>query len=337
MVQFFLLIVVLLTSARVWGNEGAYYRDNQILYDLDRFSFNQVIAAADQAWAVIAIKPGQFSGSMIQGRFNPRSGKAEMLADGDKMVWVEEAICKVRAWLTGKPADLEYDVLREFQPDFYQREKVGSAVRYSAFRQGGVVIACVNLNHQNTNPAKFHPVYLIPPDWEAAVKPALDFFHENQELFEVKDATINRVRLAALLGGDNPLLASIACRVLAKASVLNHDQFVEVDLLKARGIRQAVFVRYALLNSVATQRSGIIQKLHQLTTSAVSKEELRPLALGIAYFASEAEAGETKQACLSLLGHLQAKHGQLSTTAKSDPYVLAALQAASYWFTSSPY
>jgi hypothetical protein len=191
-----------------------------------------------------------------------------------------------------------------------------------------VAICCVNENLPSKDPAKFTPLYLIPEDWSHSVRGAVEYFNANRDLFNAKNVTTNRDRLGKLLRGENPLLAAVACRVLAEAGQLNQDSFIENDVKLAKGFRQAVFVRYALKYATPDQAGKISKAVERSIDQAESTEQLRPLVLGAAYAASEAKDAEVKQTSSSILQHLKEKHAKLASPAAADEYVLAGFQAA---------
>lgn len=313
------------------GASLEFARDYQAVHDLDGFRFEQIIPRVGQPWVVMKIKPGPFSGGLSEAgaRMNPKTDKIEVLSNATASLWVEEASAKVLATLVGIPPQQEYDIYRAYKPEFHRFGPFNSADGwYRPFQQGGVAVCCVHENLADKDPAKFSPLYLIPEDWGSLVKDAFEYFKANRDLFDPKGVVTNRDRLEKLLLGDNPLLAAVACRVLAEARQLNQDLFIENDLKVAKGFRQAVFVRYVLKSTTPEEAGKVSAAMERTIDQVGSMQQLRPLVLGATYAASEAKNPEVKHACSRILQRLEEKYAKLASAEAADEYILTAFQTA---------
>jgi hypothetical protein len=332
-----------------------FARDAQALHDLGLFRFEQIVPNTRQAWVVLKITPGKFSGALSQGggRINPKTGKMEFLTDSTGSLWIEEASATVLATLAGEPTQQEYDIYQSFQQDYFLHKSGVTAGRYRPFLKGGVAICCVNEDIPDHDPAKFSPLYLIPQDWVPFVKPAFKYFKANSGLFDSNRVQTTQHHLEQLLVGKNPLLAAVACRVLAETGKLNTDKFIKNDLAEATGLRQAVFVRYALVYATPEEADKVSKALEEIIDQAGSTQQLQPFALGAVYAASVAKNPEIHRedtgslilqhkeeskvrvkASLRVLQHLQEKHEKLTSGTAADEYILTALREGAYL---SPY
>lgn len=199
---------------------------------------SQIAQQSQATWVVLQTIP-DVPGSTIVEQPAYVDHKHKRIVDvGSESKPLVKGQYKVLVALTKPPQEMSGRYRWETRLPNYYRYTVGSPDKDWFFINESVLVCRINDELQGSD--RYEEIDLIPALWQEFVKPALEFYQANAELFDAKNVAQNETRLRELLDDPNPLTAIAACKVLNQAFLLDAE-FVRSPLTRARGLRQAVF------------------------------------------------------------------------------------------------
>jgi hypothetical protein len=255
-------------------------RDARAADDMTRWDFGRVQAQPGQAWVLADVVPAELSGAeTVPGAYIDAKTGQLIMPPNPRHVMLVKGTVSVVAVLAGTPAEKTWSYTWDepLKTVISNRSGMTLGMGYDPFRySGGHVIALVAPAEKGRD--QFKDVYLIPQDWHEAVIPAWNDYRENKALFQPGDAEKNRAALTALLEKKNPVVAAQACRLLARAGLLD-PSFVQGPLARARGSLQTVMTLLILRSAPDEKQPAYADAFRKLIQSASGARDIQGAAV----------------------------------------------------------
>ena len=315
----FLLLVLKPSAAEnSLGTTVNYHRI--MVGDVAAFSFRQVQQPADQTWVVAKVAP-----NVTDKTFDSSSGDTH-----------GRGLFKVLAALTQAPSHTTLPYIWTFHPaymnpaDLFQNR---DGVSSEAFLYGGTAICCLNAGRRGNE--IFGPAYLIPSEWQSYVLPAFKFYKANRGLFETTAAPGSKtafsphhlLQLRKLLTGDNPFLASEACRTLSEKGNLDPITVTKA-LSQSQDMRQALRAYLVFKAMPQSDRSGLSDAVSAVIEAATNTSQIQGIALAVFTTKLDMPQYPLVQPVSNLLKQVDQKQASFHTDTPTDRYVTIILRNA---------
>ena len=293
-------------------SSGSPFPDARAIRDMAELRFDVPPDSGARPWSLIRITPEPHSGSatfadaMIEGETGrlvdvhtlqpipPEQTKPRIIKEGSWQM-IEE-LGKAAGVTSGEYSWLELprERIRRLAPDDL----------YSPFVGGGIILCAFDVAAEG--PAQFQSVYLVPQGWAPHVKAAWEQFQSEPAFLPGLLREEKTRRLAGLITGPNPIVATLAFRDFIRAGA---DEPNWSTATAQRDGREAEFT-YLLLDL-----TDPAERWRELLENA-GGESARAVAAGALAAAMFGNSGAAQAQARELLNALREKPG-----ADADPFV----------------
>jgi hypothetical protein len=174
----------------------------------------------------------------------------------------------------------------------------------------------------------------VPPEWASWVKPAFEYWKTHRELFDNGKGPRDGKALIAIMTADNPVLAFMGCRALAKAGMLRLDD-VPKDALAPHDDLGVMIAYLLLANTPPAENERVFGEMGRRIDGAKSCEELHGIALACVLDMDAVPyanpTSQPKRSTFGLLLRIESRSKALTVEGMADPYLQMSLARVRRW------
>lgn len=299
------------------------------ILDMAALDFGRIIPDAVSPWVVAQVTPDVLSGGLSPAEDfkSADAGKPVPVPNDASPVWTmikgEIKIDEVLSGTLGKkPSSYIWASPSLIADSNFYRDP-----DWPFMGSSGMVICPVNDGELGSR--RFSPAYLMPPEWESFVKPAVAFYRSNAALLRpppVQGQALPHERqqkVERLLTDKNPFIAVAAWRLLIVSGGLD-AAIARQELAQSRGMTQALFTYLLLTRLTAAEHAPYTQALLDMVNAAHTSSQLLGISIGV--FASvQSETASVSEALDPLLQALDSKQKALATDTAADRQLIDIL------------
>lgn len=228
------------------AEEVALLHDARAIHDLATLRFDEYALGGKPSWVLATITPGPHSGAATVpgGYIEADTGKL-VIPSGAQTSIIKEGAWKVLAAASPGPnhADGSYS--------WYEPMEAGRRILHPEDYYSPFAHSCSILFRPMPEKAgmeQFGATRLVFPDWIAGVAAAFAFYQANARLLDPGTQILPRPPLLQLVSQKNPLLASVAFRVLLSLGLVE-PEYLRAQVVRRPGPLCAVFGYLAIVTS----------------------------------------------------------------------------------------